>query len=76
MHVGEMGLPDRGIIDKPNKVETWCKTCTENSAFWLHEWVFLWVECQIKRLIYWSLVVTINVAGKGLLEWRRDFFYF
>lgn len=22
MHVGEMGLPDRGIIDKPNKVET------------------------------------------------------
>lgn len=37
MHVGEMGLPDRGIIDKPNKVETWCKTCTENSAFWVHE---------------------------------------
>lgn len=22
VHVGEMGLPDRGIIDKPNKVET------------------------------------------------------
>ena len=37
MHVGERGLPDRGIIDKPNKVETWCKTCTKNSAFWLHE---------------------------------------